>query len=97
LKPLEVAVQDALLVRRHQSRAELPRELNRLGLGQPPDAAQQRGEILAVDELHRDVVLPVHLADVVDATDIGVGDLERDLDLVEKTVESRPVALDRLG
>ena len=69
---LQVAMQDAALVRRREARAELPRDLERLVLRQPADAAQQRREILAVHVLHRQEQLPVDLADVVDAADVGM-------------------------
>ena len=55
-----------------------------LVLGQAPDAAQQRGQVFAVDVLHRDEVPPLEVADVVDATDAGVGHLERGAGLVEE-------------
>ena len=64
-----------LVVRRGQPRAELPRDLDRLVLREPADAAQQRGQVFAVDVLHREEVPPVDLADVVDAADVGVRDL----------------------
>ncbi len=86
---LEVAVQDALLVGGRQPRAELARDLHRLVLGQPADAAQQRRQVLAVDVLHGQVVVAVDLADVVDAADVGVGDLAGDPDLVEEARERR--------
>ena len=75
---LEVAVQHALVVRGRQAGAQLPRDLDRLVRRQPADAAEQGGEVLAVDVLHRQEVLAVGLADVVDAADVGVRDLPRD-------------------
>ena len=45
---------------------------------QPADALQQRRQILAVDELHRQIQLAVGLADVVDAAHVRVGDLARE-------------------
>ena len=50
---LQIAMQDAALVRRGEAGAELPRDLDRLVLRQPADASQQRREIFAVDVLHR--------------------------------------------
>ena len=70
-------MQDALLVGGGDAGAELPGDLHRLVLGQAADAPQQRGQILAVDVLHRQVVLAIHLADVEDAADVGVGHLAR--------------------
>ena len=86
---LQVAVQDAPVVRRGEPGAELPRDLERLVRRQPADAPQQRGEVLAVHVLHREEVLAVDLADVVDAADVGVRDLPRDADL---GVEARRAA-----
>ena len=84
----------ALFVRRRQPRAELPGDLHRLVLRKMPDAPEQRGEILAVDVFHREEVAPLDVADVVDAADVRVGDLPRDLDLVQKAGPSRRVRLD---
>ena len=53
----------------------LVRRLQSLVGGQAPDAAQQRCQILAVDVLHGEKVLALHLADVVDAADIWMRNL----------------------
>ena len=84
---LQVAVQHASVVRRGEPRAELPRDLERLVLRKPADPLQQRGEILAVDVLHRQEVLAVDLADVVDAADVGMRDLARDAHLGVEALE----------
>ena len=47
---LEIAVQDAELVRRGEPGAELARDLRRLLGRQPADATEQRGQVLAVDD-----------------------------------------------
>ena len=65
-------MEDAALVRRGQPGAELPGDLDRLAPGRAADAAQERAEVLAVHVLHRDEVLAVGLADVVDAADVRV-------------------------
>jgi len=83
----EIAVQDALFVSGLNAGAELPRDLHRLVSGQTADAAQQRREILAVDVLHREVVLAVGLADVENAADVGVGYLARGANFGEETVQ----------
>jgi len=49
--------QDPLLVSRRETGAHLPGDLDRLVLREPADPAQQRGQVLAVHVLHRDVVL----------------------------------------
>src|ERR1017187_5330216 len=54
-------------------------------------------EILAVDVLHGEKVLPVHLADVVNATDIRVRNLAGITYLSMKSFESRRVVLERGG
>jgi hypothetical protein len=51
-------------------------------------------EILAVDVLHGEKVLPVHLADVVNATDIRVRNLAGITYLSMKSFESRRVVLE---
>ena len=87
-----------LLVRGGEARAELARDLQRLVRRQPADAAQQRREVLAVDVLHRQEVLPVDLADVVDAADVRMRDLPRDAHLVARTGRAVVlVARDRVG
>ena len=68
---LEIAMEDAALVRGAEPGAELARELERLVGGQPADAAQQRGEVLAVDVLHRQERLAVDLAEIVHAHDVA--------------------------
>ena len=74
-------MQHALVVRGGQPGAQLPRHLGRLVRRQPADAPQQRGQVLAVDVLHRQEHVAVGFADVVDAADVGVADLPRDADL----------------
>ena len=97
VRRLEVAVQHAPLVRGGEAGAQLPRHLDRLVLRQPPDAAQQRREVLAVDVLHREVRPAVDLADVVHAADVLVGDLARDAHLVVELREARGIGGDGLG
>jgi len=55
-----------LLVGRRQTRAKLLGDLEALVPGQTPDAAQQTFQIFAVDKLHRQKVLALHLVDVID-------------------------------
>ena len=88
---LQVAVQDAAVVRRGEARAELARDLERLVLRQPADPPEQRRQILAVDVLHREEVPAVHLADVVDAAHVRVRHLPRRPHLREEPIEQRPV------
>jgi hypothetical protein len=79
VRGLEVTVEDTLVVRGGEARADLPRHLQRLVRRQPADAAEERGQILAVHVLHGEERPPVRLADVVHAADVRVRDLARDL------------------
>ena len=84
---LEVAVQDALLVGRGEARADAARHVDRLVRRQAADALQQRGEVLAVDVLHRQEVPALRLADVVHAADVAVRDAPRDPHLAAEARE----------
>ncbi len=68
---------DAAVVRGGESRAELPRELDRAILRQPSDAPQQRRQVLAIDVFHREKRVAFELADVVDAADVRMRHLAR--------------------
>ena len=65
--------------------------------GQSADAAQQGSEVLAIDVLHGEEMLAVHLADVVDATNIGMRDLAGVAHFSMKSGESRGIFLERGG
>ena len=77
VRRLEIAMDDAALVRGGESGADLPRDLERAIFREAADAAEQRREILAVHVLHRQERVAVDLADVVDAADVRVRDLPR--------------------
>jgi hypothetical protein len=62
--------------------------------GQAADAAQQRRQVLTVDVLHGEKMLAIHLADVVNATDIRVRNLAGISYLGVKTGQSRGVILE---
>ncbi|MFN8094860.1 MAG: hypothetical protein U0599_22040 [Vicinamibacteria bacterium] len=91
VRRLEVAVQDAGLVGGGEPRADLPRDLEGLVLGQAADAPGERGHVLAVDVLHREEVLAVRLADVEDAAHRGVRDLAREAHLLVEAGEGGAV------
>ena len=55
--------------------------------GQAADAAEEGAEIFAIHELHGNVMQAFGDADVVDAADVGVGDLARDADFVVEAGE----------
>ena len=78
VRRFQIAMQHAFFVRRVQPRAEFARGLHRLVHRQPSDAAQQRAQILAVHELHGNVMQPLGHADVVDAAYVGMRHLARD-------------------
>ena len=69
---LKIAMQNAFGMRGCQARAKLARDLHGLVIRQPADAAQQAGEVFAVDIFHRDERRTIHLANIVDAADVGV-------------------------
>jgi len=87
----EVAVDDALIVRRREPGADLPGELRRLVARQSADPEQQRREVLAVHVLHRDEVVPAGVADVVDTADVRVRHPARGAHLVEE--QGEPVGI----
>ena len=62
-------------------------------MGQAADAEQQRGKVFAIDVFHGQEVLPIDLADVVNATDVRVGHLQGGADFVEKSIQPRLVLL----
>ena len=97
LPGFEIAVQDAAVVRRGQSGAQLPRDVERLLGRQRPDAPQQRRERFAVDVLHRQVVPAFGFADVVDAADVRVRDVAGEADLGDEAVRRTPVRVRSLG
>jgi hypothetical protein len=90
---LEVAVDDALLVRRVEGGGHLRHQRGRLGVSDAADAHEARRQRLALEELHGeegDVVAPVARPvqpDVEDAADVGVGHLARELDLALEALE----------
>ena len=87
VRGLEVAVEDALLVRGGEPAAELARDFEGLVGRQPPDAPHERGEVLAVDELHREEQVVVRLGHVVHAADRRVRDLPRQAHLAVEPLE----------
>src|SRR5208283_5500897 len=94
---LQITMQQSAIVRGRQTGADLVRGLQSLIRWQTTYAAQQRRQVLAVDVLHGEKVLPVHLTDVVNATDIRVRNLAGITDLGVKRCQSRRVVLERGG
>ena len=66
-----------LLVRGGETGAKLARNLYGFIGRQATDAPQERRQFFAFDELHREKVLAVYFADVINATDVAVRDLTR--------------------
>ena len=80
-------MQHAAIVRRGHAGAQLPRDLDGLVLRNAADAAKQRGQVFAVDVLHRQEGAAVRLAEVVDAADVPVRYLPGDAQLVVEVGE----------
>ena len=93
---LQIAMDDAAIVRGGEAGADLPRELDRALLGKPADAAEQRREILAVDVLHRQERVAVELADVVDAAHVRMRHLPRHPHFGVQLRQPRRIAIDFL-
>src|SRR5262249_25483190 len=90
-------VENAAVVRGGDPGADLAGDLDGLVPRKPADTTEERGQILSVHELHREGVLPLDLADVVDAADVRVRDLPCGPDFVEEAAEPRRVPSERLG
>ena len=85
-------MQNALFMRGRQPGADLARHIDGFIRGQAADAAQQAGEVFAIYELHRDVVLPIHLANVVNPANVGMRHLARYANFVVEAGKSAVVA-----
>ncbi len=77
----------AFIVRGREACAELARDFERLIPRQPPDAPQQRGQILAVHVFHRQIGGALGFADIVHTADVRMRDLPRDAHFVAETRE----------
>ncbi len=80
-------MQHAFVVGGGEAGAELAGHFEGLVLRQTADAFQQCREVLAIDVLHGKVGLTVDFAEVVDAADVGVGNLAGDADFTAEAVE----------
>ena len=94
---LQVAMENAFGVRGGESGAKLARDLDGLVLRQAADAAQQRGQVFAVDVLHGEEGLAVDFAHVVDAANVGMRNAAGDADFVAKALEQSLIAGGRFG
>ena len=94
---LQIAMDDAALVRGGEPCAQLPGDLDGLVVGEAADSPQRGREILSVDILHRQIEEATGLADVIDAADVGMGDLSGGADLVVELREARRIATKVVG
>ena len=72
---------------RGEPRTQTAPDLDSFIRRQPPDAAQQRPQVLAVHEFHGDELLAIRFADVVHATNAGVRNLARNAHFAVEPVE----------
>src|SRR5207247_9580472 len=84
---LQIAMNDALLVRGLQAFADLPEDVHRPRQGQPAFAAHHRREVLAVDVLHGQELHAAGLAEVVDAEAVLVRDVAGELNLAFESLQ----------
>ena len=77
--------------------AELAGDVERLVGRQPADAPQERGEVLAVDQLHGQEEVALRLPHVVHAADRGVRDLPGHPDLAVEAGEPLAVRVEAVG
>jgi hypothetical protein len=84
---LEIAMEDAFLMRGGETGAEFAGNFESLRVRQAADAAEKDAEILAIDILHGEKELAVEFAEVVDAANIWVGDLTGDFHFIAEAVE----------
>ena len=87
VRGLQVAVEDALLVRGGEPGAEFARDFEGLIGGQPANPAEQGAEVFAIHVLHGEEILTLQLAEVIDAADVGMGHLARHAHLIAETRE----------
>ena len=91
----QVPVQDSPLVSGSQPGTQLLSDIERLLFRQPADTAQQGRQIFTIDVLHRQEVLTVDLAHIVNSANVRVGDLARDADLTQQSLDAALVAVER--
>ena len=94
---LQVAVDDATIVRRRQPRANFTGRLHGLICWQTADTRQQRRQIFAVHILHGEERRAPEFADIVDAADVRVRNLARDAHLAMEALQQPLVARGFLG
>ena len=78
-------------------RQKLPADFQTLVGGQATNTPQERGQVLAVYVLHREKHLAANFAEIVDATNIWVGDLPGRADLVAEPFQIFVIRSRRFG
>ncbi len=81
---LEVLLTVRMIERRGETRTDQQRQAERQRAALGARAVQDRAQVLAVDELHRDEVVVADLAEVVDVDDVVVIELGGELGLVDE-------------
>ena len=89
---LEIAMDDALIMRRLQPLADLPEDVDDARQRQASFASQQGREVLTIDILHRQELDAAGFAEVVNAQDVFVSDVAGELDLALESIEDRRMA-----
>jgi hypothetical protein len=96
VRRLEIAMDDAAIVRGGEPGADLARQFDRPILREATDATQQQREIFAIDVFHRQEGVPLVLADVEHAADVRMRDQARHPNFGVDLHQPRRVAIDRL-
>ncbi len=76
----QVAMQYAMNVGGRQTRTELTGDVDGSRSGQSADSSQKRGQVFAVDVLHRDERRPIDLSEIVNSADVRMTHFARELD-----------------
>jgi hypothetical protein len=90
-------MEHAALVGRREAGTELAGHVDGGVVRQPADPAQQRRQVLPVDELHGEERVAAGLADVVDAADVGMRDIPRHPHLGPESFDAIGVRRDGVG
>jgi len=96
VRRLDVAVDDAALVREGEPLQHSDRDVEFGDEAERHLMREQFGDILPFDELHRDVEVSVHLAEVVDRDDVRVLERSRRLGLAQEPLAQIIVLRERL-
>ena len=92
VRRLEIAMEDALCMRGHESSRNAARDVDGLVVCESSDAAQQSREVFAVDVLHRDKVRAFPIDDVVETAHVRMRDHAPEADFVVQSREKNAIA-----